>query len=102
MNVTNSFLSASKSNSVTANKPPAVVTKPKPKPVAITTPEKKIIKNITEQVIQEDRKKITIRNVTVNENTYVYKKEEYIWGAAYFYKDGTFITLSTFIEETEH
>jgi hypothetical protein len=75
--------------------------KPKLKPVIPPTPEKKLARNITEQIIQEDRKKITIRNVTVNENSYIYKKEEYVWGGLYCYKNGYPITINTFEHETE-
>jgi hypothetical protein len=75
--------------------------KPKPKVVIPPTPEKKLARNITEQVIQEDRKRITIRNVTVNENSYVYKKEEYLWGGLYCYKNGYLISIGTFEHESE-
>ncbi len=75
----------------------------KPKPVVKEPeiPQKPIVKNKEEKVIQKDRLKITIIIVTINETPYEYKKEEYAWGGVYFYKDGRNITENTFDKETE-
>jgi hypothetical protein len=75
--------------------------KPKPKPPVQGAPEKKSNKNITEQTIQDSRKKITIINVNIDGNEYVYRKEEWVWGGIYFYKNNVFITERTFALETE-
>lgn len=76
---------------------------PKPKPVVTTPdiPQKPIVKNKVEKVVQEDRKKITIVTVNIDGVDYVYKKEEYNWGGIYFYKDGKYITENTYNKETE-
>jgi len=76
---------------------------PKPKPVAAEpqTPQKPIVKDKEEKVIQEDRRKITTITVNIDGTDYVYKKEEYSWGGVYFYKDGKNITESTYNKETE-
>lgn len=76
---------------------------PKPKPVVIEPdkPQKPIVKNKTEKIIQEDRRKLTIITVNINGVDYVYKKEEYNWGGLFFYKDGTVISERTFSKETE-
>jgi hypothetical protein len=75
--------------------------KPKPKSPVQVAPEKKSNKNITEQTIQDSRKKITIINVNIDGNEYVYRKEEWVWGGIYFYKNNVFITERTFALETE-
>ena len=77
---------------------------PKPKPVVAetATPIKKMEKEIVVRVVQEDRKKTTIVEVTVlGKNKYEYKKEEFAWGGIYFYKDGFNISDRTFEKETE-
>lgn len=75
----------------------------KPKPVVVVpdVPQKPIVKNKEEKVIQRDRLKITIIIVKINDVPYEYKKEEYAWGGIYFYKDGINITEGTFNKETE-
>jgi hypothetical protein len=75
----------------------------KPKPVVVVpeVPQKPIVKNKQEKVIQKDRLKITVIVVTINEVPYEYKKEEYSWGGVYFYKNGRNITEGTFEDETE-
>ena len=77
--------------------------KEKPKPVFIApfTSDKKIVRTVSRDEIQEDRKKITIVKVNIDGTDYVYKKEEYVWGGVYFYKGPTFITERTFEKETE-
>jgi len=75
--------------------------KPKPKPTPPVVQEKKSNKNITEQVIQDSRKKITIVTVSIDDNTYVYRREEWVWGGIYFYKNNVLITERTFALETE-
>ncbi len=77
---------------------------PKPKPVVKepVAPEKKIEKNSVVRIIQQDRKKVTIVDVTiVGGDTYEYKKEEYGWGGVYYYRDGVNISERTFEKETE-
>lgn len=76
---------------------------PKPKPVVKDpeVPQKPIVKNKTEKIIQEDRRKLTIVTVNINGVDYIYKKEEYSWGGVFFYKEGTCITERTFAKETE-
>ncbi|MCW3083723.1 MAG: hypothetical protein JWP12_1089 [Bacteroidetes bacterium] len=76
---------------------------PKPKPVEVIPdpPAKPIVKNKVENVVQEDRRKITNITVTIDGVDYVYKKEEYNWGGVYFYKNGKNITESTYNKETE-
>ncbi len=75
----------------------------KPKPVVKEPeiPQKPIVKNKEEKVIQKDRLRITIIIVTIDNIPYQYKKEEYAWGGTYYYKDGKNITESTFEKETE-
>lgn len=93
-----------------SNPIPVVVKQPeykpepeKPKPVVKEpeVPQKVIVKNKVEKVIQEDRRKITIITVNIDGTDYVYKKEEYTWGGLYFYKDGRNITERTYEKETE-
>ncbi len=76
---------------------------PKPKPVEVIpdTPVKPIEKNKVENVVQEDRRKITNITVTIDGVDYVYRKEEYNWGGVYFYKNGKNITESTYEKETD-
>ncbi len=76
---------------------------PKPKPIVKEpdAPQKPIVKNKTEKIIQEDRRKLTIITVNINGVDYIYKKEEYSWGGIFFYKEGTCITERTFAKETE-
>lgn len=76
---------------------------PKPKPVIIepNTPQKPIVRNITEKIIQEDRRKLTVVTVNINGIDNIYKKEEYSWGGTFFYKGGVYITERTFAKETE-
>lgn len=66
-----------------------------------TVPQKKIIKNKTERITQEDRKKITTITVNINDVDYVYKKEEYSWGGTYFHKGNSYISEQTFEVETK-
>lgn len=75
----------------------------KPKPVVVQpeVPQKPIVKNKEEKVIQKDRLKITIIIITIDNVPYEYKKEEYTWGGVYFYKNGKNITENTFEKETE-
>lgn len=93
-----------------SNPIPAVVKEPdtqpepeKPKPVVQQEdpPTKPVEKNIEERIIQQDRLKITIRLVTINDKTIEYKREEYSWGGVYFYKDGKNITEGTFEMDTQ-
>lgn len=76
---------------------------PKPKPVVVepVVPDKPIVKNKEEKIIQKDRLKITITIVTVNDIPYEYKKEEYSWGGTYYYRDGKNITEPTYEKETD-
>jgi hypothetical protein len=76
---------------------------PKPKPVVVepVVEQKPIVKNKEEKIIQEDRRRITLVTVTVNEVSFLYKKEEYNWGGVYYYRDGKNITASSFDKETE-
>ena len=76
--------------------------KKKPPVKKVVIPSKPLIKKKTEKIIQEDRRKITIITVTVNNDLeYVYKKEEYSWGGVYFYKNNKRITELTYEKETE-
>lgn len=88
---------------VVVKEPDNKIEKPKPKPVIKDTGggQKPITKRKEERVTNEYRKKITVITVTINSVDYIYKKEEYIWGGTYFYKDGGYITGSTFEKETE-
>ncbi len=61
---------------------------------------KAIAKNKEVKVIQEDTKKITVITVSTEEKSYIYRKEEYSFGA-FFYKDGKSITSDTFDNETK-
>lgn len=76
---------------------------PKPKPVVVepVVEYKPAEKNKVEKIIQKDRLKITIIMVTINNEEYEYKKEEYAWGGLYYYKDGKNITQGTFDKDTE-
>lgn len=78
------------------------VEKPKPVVVVPPTPQHKIVRTVDRKEIQEDRKKITIVTVTIDGTEFIYKKEEYKWGAVYFYKGPVFITERTFEKETEN
>lgn len=93
-----------------SNPEPVVIKQPeykpepeKPKPVVVVpdVPQKPIVKNKEEKVIQEDRRKITIVTVNIDGTDYIYKKEEYTWGGLYFYKNGKNITEGTYQKETE-
>lgn len=53
------------------------------------------------KVIQEDTRKFTIITITIDDEDYIYKKEEYDWGGVFFYKNGVAITENTFNSETE-
>lgn len=76
---------------------------PKPKPVVVAPviDYKPAVKNKEERIIQKDRLKITIVMVTINNEEYEYKKEEYAWGGLYYYKDGKNITEGTYEKDTE-
>ncbi len=76
---------------------------PKPKPVVVEPvfDYKPAVKNKEERIIQKDRLKITIIMVTIKDEEYEYKKEEYTWGGLYYYKDGKNITEGTFEKDTE-
>ncbi len=76
---------------------------PKPKPVVVepVVEYKPATKNKEERIIQKDRLKITIIMVTIKDEEYEYKKEEYTWGGLYYYKDGKNITEGTFEKDTE-
>ena len=76
---------------------------PKPKPLVVVPviDYKPATKNKEERIIQKDRLKITIIMVTINNEEYEYKKEEYTWGGLYYYKDGKNITEGTFEKDTE-
>ncbi len=80
------------------HEPPPPVKKREAPPVV---PEKKIEKNSIERIFQDDRKKTTVITVTINNVDFVYKKEEYNWGAVYFYKNNVYITETTYRTETE-
>ena len=67
----------------------------------VVTPQKPLVKNKTERVIQEDRRKITIITLNINDIEYIYKKEEYSWGGIYFYKNNNRITELTYLHETQ-
>ncbi len=86
-------------------KQPEVLHEPPPPPKKKETPpvipEKKIEKSMVEKIFQDDRKKTTLVTVTINKEDIVYKKEEYNWGAVYFYKNNVYITEGTFNSETE-
>lgn len=88
---------------IEVKQPEYTPTPPKPKPVILEpeTPVKPIVKNKEERFIQEDRKKINIVTVTIDGVPYVYKREEYSWGGIYYYKEGKYITESTYYKETE-
>lgn len=76
---------------------------PKPKPVVVAPviDYKPAVKNKVEKIIQRDRLKITIIMVTINNEEYEYKKEEYTWGGLYYYKDGKNITEGTYEKDTK-
>lgn len=76
---------------------------PKPKPAVVVPdiPQKPIVKNKEEKVVQEDRRKLTIVTVNIDGVDYVYRKEEYNWGGVYYYRDGRNITERTYEKETE-
>ena len=86
-------------------KQPEVVHEPPPPPKKKDPPRvdppKKIEKSSIERIFQDDRKKTTVITVTINHEDILYKKEEYNWGAVYFYKNNTYITETTYRTETE-
>ena len=86
-------------------KQPEVVHEPPPPPkkkeVPPPPPPKKVEKNSVEKVFQDDHKKTTLVIVTIDGVDVVYKKEEYTWGATYYYKNNVYITENTFRSETE-
>ncbi len=86
-------------------KQPEVVHEPPPPPKKKEPPHvdppKKIEKNTLERIFQDDRKKTTIVTVTINKEDFVYKKEEFNWGATYYYKNNVNITETTYRNETE-
>ena len=65
------------------------------------TRQKKIEKNTLERIFQDDKKKTTIVTVTINGEEFVYKKEEFNWGATYYYKNNVNVTETTYRTETE-
>ncbi len=66
-----------------------------------TRPRKTGSKIKDKKVIQEDTRKFTIITITIDDEDYIYKKEEYDWGGVFFYKNGVAITENTFKSETE-
>lgn len=88
---------------VVVKQPEYIPEPPKKKPVIVepVIDYKPAIKNKVEKIIQQDRLKITIITVTINDIPYEYKKEEYSWGGTYFYRDGKNITEPTFEKETD-
>ncbi len=76
-------------------------TKKKPVEVIPDKPQKTIVKNRTEKIIQEDRRKITLVTINIDGVDYLYKKEQFDWGGLFYYKDGKPITERTFDKETE-
>lgn len=96
-------LPPSKPIPVVVKQPEYVPDPPKKKPIVVEpeVPQKPIVKNKEEKIIQKDRLKITIITVTVNDVPYEYKKEEYSWGGTYYYRDGKNITEPTYEKETD-
>lgn len=76
---------------------------PKPKPAVVVpdVPQKPIVKNKEEKIVQEDRRKLTIVTVNIDGVDYVYRKEEYNWGGVYYYRNDRNITERTYEKETE-
>lgn len=67
----------------------------------VVIPQKPLLKNKSVKVLQEDRRKITIVTINVDDVNTFYKKEEYAWGGVYYYKSNNRITELTFNKETE-
>ncbi len=88
---------------VVVKQPEVTPEPPTPKPVVAqpVIDYKPATKNKVEKIIQKDRLKITIIMVTINNEEYEYKKEEYTWGGLYYYKDGQNITERTYEKDTE-
>ncbi len=60
-----------------------------------------LVKTVVERTVQQDRLKVTYRNVTINGIEFTYRKDEFSWGGVYFYKNGKNILESTFENETK-
>lgn len=76
--------------------------KPKPKSPDPNLPPKPFVRRKVEHVVQEDRRKLTIVEMTINDSyKYTYKKEEYSWGGMFYYFEDKVVTQRTFEKETD-
>jgi len=60
-----------------------------------------VIRTVVERIVQQDKLKITYRNITINGVEIVYRKEEFSWGGVYFYKGVKNISESTYDKDTK-
>lgn len=94
-----------KSNPEIIKKDPELKKEPNPQPKPKPTPPPpppKVIKDIVERIVFQDKVKITYRTVTINGVAYEYRKEEHSWGGVYFYKNNKNITEALFEKDTNN
>ena len=88
-------------NQTKAYSKPKVVPPPKTRVIEKKIdPNAPLVRSKTIKVIQEDRRKITIVTLIIDNEMYVYKKEEFSWGAIFYYKNNKRIAENTYEADT--